>query len=429
MLRVARRKATRSTLNDPFPVRSGHAARAEGIGVTAARFATALLLASVCAGCGQRQNAAHWDGRRGYDGNGDYGYDLATSRSQARSYRAQAARDYPVPGTLDDPWGPYIREAAMRFAVPEQWVRAVMQQESGGHADDADGAPITSSAGAMGLMQVMPQTYDILRSRYGLGGDPYEPRSNIQAGTAYIREMFDRYGAPGFLAAYNAGPDRLDAYIADGNQLPDETTNYLASVAPHLGTQTAMTGPLAFYAASPSPSGNESAADLAYAGGGMTGQEYDQLQQSSSAMDDLSMRAFDGGGLVTPEAPTGQLTNAAAAVAPSVLGQPVIPSPSTSATQRVSASIVPAATFTSGGEWGIQVGAFPNPDTSRAVIAEARTRLGGLLAGATPMVASVRYAGILYRARLVGLSAEQAAVACSALSADGIACIPVAPGT
>jgi len=325
MLHVARRKATRSTLNDPFPIRSGRAPRAEGIGVVAARFATVLLLAALCAGCAQRQRAAHWDGRRGYDGNGDYGYDLAASQSEAHSYRAQAARDYPEPGTPDDPWGPYIREAAMRFAVPEQWVRAVMQQESGGHADDAEGAPITSSAGAMGLMQVMPQTYDILRQRYGLGGDPYEPRNNIQAGTAYIREMFDRYGAPGFLAAYNAGPDRLDDYLAGGNPLPDETTNYVASVAPRLGTQTAMTGPLAIYAAGPSPSGSESAADLAYAGGGMTGQEYDRQRQPSPAIDDISMRAFDGGGLVTAGAPTGRLTRAAAAMAPSVLGQPAMP--------------------------------------------------------------------------------------------------------
>ena len=41
-----------------------------------------------------------------------------------------------------------------------------------------------------------------------------DPRNNILAGTAYIREMYDRYGAPGFLAAYNAGPDRLDQYLA-----------------------------------------------------------------------------------------------------------------------------------------------------------------------------------------------------------------------
>ena len=75
-----------------------------------------------------------------------------------------------------------------------------MQQESGGSLYDADGFLITSRAGAMGLMQVMPRTYDILRERYGLGSDPYEPHNNILAGTAYIREMYDRYGAPGSFA-------------------------------------------------------------------------------------------------------------------------------------------------------------------------------------------------------------------------------------
>jgi soluble lytic murein transglycosylase-like protein len=54
-----------------------------------------------------------------------------------------------------------------------------------------------------------------LRVRYGLGADPYDPRDNILAGAAFLREMHDRYGAPGFLAAYNAGPGRYDAYVAN----------------------------------------------------------------------------------------------------------------------------------------------------------------------------------------------------------------------
>src|SRR6516164_8125179 len=55
---------------------------------------------------------------------------------------------YPPPGPPEDPWGPYVREAAARFGVPGHWVRAVMHQESGGEQQ------ATSSAGAMGLMQV-----------------------------------------------------------------------------------------------------------------------------------------------------------------------------------------------------------------------------------------------------------------------------------
>ena len=208
-----------------------------------------VLLATVCAGCaGGSNHAGHWDGRRGYDGKGDYGYDLAASRSEAGGYRTRAARSYAAPGTPEDPWGPYIREAAARFRVPERWIRAVMRQESGGRLYETDGSLMTSSAGAMGLMQVMPRTYDMLQQRYGLAGDPFDPRDNILAGTAYIREMYDRYGSPAFLAAYNAGPDRLEAYLSGGNPLPDETVNYLASVAPRLGPDVAASGPLATYA-------------------------------------------------------------------------------------------------------------------------------------------------------------------------------------
>ena len=127
-------------------------------------------------------------------------------------------------------------------------MREVMNQESGDRLNDADGLLITSSAGAMGLMQVMPQTFNELQQRYQLGNDPYEPRNNILAGTAYIREMYNRYGSPGFLAAYNAGPDRVDAYLTDGSPLPDETLSYLTAVAPRLGSQVHVTGPLAAFA-------------------------------------------------------------------------------------------------------------------------------------------------------------------------------------
>lgn len=120
----------------------------------------------------------------------------------------------------------YIAEAAQRFAIPERWIRAVMRAES------ANDPLAVSSAGAMGLMQIMPRTWDELRARYGLGSDPFEPRDNILAGTAYLREMYDRFGAPGFLAAYNAGPERYAEHLATGRQLPRETRAYVAALAP-----------------------------------------------------------------------------------------------------------------------------------------------------------------------------------------------------
>ena len=163
---------------------------------------------------------------------------------------APALRHYTAPGPFNDPWGPYISAASARFGVSEKWIRAVMTQESSGDLYQ-DGGLTTSSVGAMGLMQVMPDTYDMLRERYGLGSDPYEPHDNIFAGTAYIREMYNIYGFPGFLAAYNAGPHQLEACLSTGASLPMETVNYLTSVAPKLRPYAVASGPLAAYANAP----------------------------------------------------------------------------------------------------------------------------------------------------------------------------------
>lgn len=123
----------------------------------------------------------------------------------------------------------WVAEAAARFDLPPSWIWAVMRRESGFRAD-----AVSPGAGAIGLMQVRPRTYAELRRRYGLGPDPFHPRDNILAGAAYLREMHDRFGAPGFLAAYNAGPARYEAYLA-GGALPAETRAYVAALAPLVG--------------------------------------------------------------------------------------------------------------------------------------------------------------------------------------------------
>ncbi|MGQ9367244.1 lytic transglycosylase domain-containing protein [Azospirillum sp. ST 5-10] len=129
------------------------------------------------------------------------------------------------------PWVPHIREASARFDVPETWIRAVMIRESGGR-HWVNGRVITSRAGAIGLMQVMPGTYDLMRKAYDLGSDPADPRDNVMAGTAYIREMYDLFGAPGFLAAYNCGPGCYANHLAGKQRLPQETRAYLAALSP-----------------------------------------------------------------------------------------------------------------------------------------------------------------------------------------------------
>lgn len=162
----------------------------------------------------------------------------APGASPASAQEAPAERP-----SRNDPYGAFIAEAAQRFGVPEAWIRAVMRAESAGDVR------AISSAGAMGLMQVMPATWAELRVRHRLGGNPYDPRDNILAGAAYLREMHDRYGSPGFLAAYNAGPGRYEEYLA-GRPLPAETRAYVATLAPVVGGGELL-GPVTVAAADP----------------------------------------------------------------------------------------------------------------------------------------------------------------------------------
>lgn len=124
------------------------------------------------------------------------------------------------------PYADHITDAVRRFGLPASWIRAVMSAESGGDPR------AVSPAGAMGLMQIMPATWAALRTRHGLGDNPFDPRDNILAGAAYLRELHDRFGAPGFLAAYNAGPSRYADHLATGHPLPAETRAFVAALAP-----------------------------------------------------------------------------------------------------------------------------------------------------------------------------------------------------
>jgi soluble lytic murein transglycosylase-like protein len=139
---------------------------------------------------------------------------LAQSRSAAPPAISQTAQSFVG----------FINEASQRFAIAPNWIRSVQSIESAGdvHA--------RSPKGAMGLMQIMPATWAELRERYNLGNDPYDPHDNILAGTAYLRELLDRYGSPGVFAAYNVGPARYEEHLA-GGFLPDETRAYVAKLA------------------------------------------------------------------------------------------------------------------------------------------------------------------------------------------------------
>ncbi|GLS99736.1 lytic transglycosylase [Sphingobium jiangsuense] len=136
----------------------------------------------------------------------------------------------PADAQAAHPYALHVADAARRFGIPERWIWAVMRVESRGNSR------VISPAGAMGLMQIMPGTWANLRTRHGLGSDPFDVRGNIMAGAAYLRAMYDRYGnATAMLAAYNAGPGRYDEHLSRGRPLPAETRGYLAKLAPMVG--------------------------------------------------------------------------------------------------------------------------------------------------------------------------------------------------
>ncbi|HET9018381.1 MAG TPA: lytic transglycosylase domain-containing protein [Acetobacteraceae bacterium] len=328
---------------------------------------------------------------------------------EAARYAAQARRDYRAPGPPDDPWGPYITEAAQKYDVPERWIRAVMRQESGGQLY-LDGRLITSGAGAMGLMQVMPETYDELRYRYGLGRDPFDPHDNIMAGAAYMRELYDIYGAPGFLAAYNAGPKRLDDYLTRHKRLPDETRRYVANVGPSVitvapmhasqATQYAMLQIPVNIPPGPRREKRRERAPVALAAGTNERSGWSRLAVQTAA-------------LPAPPAPPPPAAPAVVQVAAHSTGNGggfhLIP--------HAYADTLPMrGTGPATGSWAIQVGAFGSESQARTAAEAAKGHARSLLAGAHPHVGTVHSAhGTLYRARLLGLSREAATQACERL--------------
>lgn len=267
--------------------------------------------------------------------------------------------------TGNDPWGPYIRAASDRFDVPEAWVRTVMEIESGGRTT-LNGRPITSHAGAMGLMQVMPATFAELSAKYDLGDDPYEPWANILAGTAYLREMYDRFGSPGLFAAYNCGPGCYSEYLAGRRRLPRETRNYMAKAS----TLMERNGRQTMIASAPAPAPNRRAAP---------------------APAPIAVAAA----VPTPPVPTAARTPATVA----------------------------------SGRWGIQVGAFSSAEVSSLAAAQTRQLMMDVLGHSQILVTEVATSsGTLYRARLVGISQAQADRACERLIAQGGSCMRVAAG-
>src|ERR1700742_3601248 len=82
-------------------------------------------------------------------------------------------------------WKPLVARASRRAGVPVAWINAVMRVESGGRTMLTNSQAMVASKGALGLMQVLPQTYQDMRAQYRLGPDPFDPKDNISAGAGY----------------------------------------------------------------------------------------------------------------------------------------------------------------------------------------------------------------------------------------------------
>lgn len=138
----------------------------------------------------------------------------------------------PVPAPMPAPTPPprskvfvdppaLISEAATKHGVPAALVKSIMAAESNFIAD------VVSPKGAIGLMQLMPQTAT------EFGADPKDPKQNVDAGVQYLHYLLGRYqkhrdALPRVIAAYNAGPGMVDRY----HGIPPfrETRRYVARV-------------------------------------------------------------------------------------------------------------------------------------------------------------------------------------------------------
>jgi Transglycosylase SLT domain len=126
-----------------------------------------------------------------------------------------------------------LEQSAAENALPVEFFARVIWQES------RFDAKAVSPKGAEGIAQFMPRT----ASWHGLV-DPFDPIEALRHSAAYLRELLDRFGNLGLAAAaYNAGPERVSAWLTSHRALPAETRNYVALVTGWTADEWASSSP------------------------------------------------------------------------------------------------------------------------------------------------------------------------------------------
>jgi hypothetical protein len=247
------------------------------------------------------------------------------------------------------------------------------------------------------------------------------------AGTAYLRQMYDAFGAPGFLAAYNAGPRRLQDYLANHAPLPEETRRYVWMI----GTRIAGVYPISRSPAE-QVAANQIPVDVP------RGLRYPPRHTYRSYM--VASRGHRHGAAVVQVAYNSRHGSSARHQSAAPVEVAEAPEPRL-ASYRVASStaaahgghglhlhlIEPAMAAENvrlGGHWAVQVGAYGNAAQAQAAVGAAGSAVGHASGSVTQVHAGH---GTLYRARLGGLSHDAAMQACHRMAKRG--CVVVAPAS
>lgn len=185
------------------------------------RGAGAVIVAAVLAPAASAQSGLdRLDRAMGVlDGRAATQYEFS-SRLRPGSVETRALPEFE--GGYNGPFLEVARSAARRHGVPEDLFLRLVQQESGWNT------AALSSAGAVGLAQLMPDTAVLL------GVDPADPVANLDGGARYLSQQYRRFGTWRLaLAAYNAGPEAVERH--DGVPPYDETQHYVRVI---LGTRS-----------------------------------------------------------------------------------------------------------------------------------------------------------------------------------------------